>query len=59
MVTSMFLREKAAQCRRLANVAINREIRDASDELARELEQQADAQEARHVRVADRQDRGG
>jgi hypothetical protein len=47
---SGFLRTKAARCRHLADIAGNREIRDALDELARELDEAAGAVEA------DRQD---
>jgi hypothetical protein len=40
-----YLRAKAKQCSYLADIAMNREVRDALDMLAREFEEQAAALE--------------
>lgn len=41
MVDAVYFRRKAEQCRSLADIAINREIVEALDELAHEFETKA------------------
>jgi hypothetical protein len=43
---ALYLREKAARCRYLADIATNRDVREALDVLAREFDDEAEVLEA-------------
>jgi hypothetical protein len=52
-MNQQLMREYGEKCRRLADIATNRDVRRALDELAREFRQQADALEAQHRNAAE------
>ena len=47
------VREYGEKCQRLADIATNRDVRQALEELAREFQQQADALEAQRGDAVD------